>query len=213
MPKQSLKLLVAAFALLASAGVAQAESGLNAQYVEPSHQDVVRDSNGNVVRSSSGECVRTQWAVSHDPCVESAPAPEKVVEAVPQDARTVYFPFNKATLTPEAKQKLDALASEIKARGNVRGARIVGFADRFGSATYNERLSKQRADTVRKYLTKKGVINAKLAETRWFGDTMPATNCPKELVREHKIRCMQKDRRVEVEIDYAAAPVPPVMTK
>ncbi len=207
MSKHSLKLLMAAFVLLAGSGVVQAESGLTVQYVEPSHQDVVRDSNGNVVRSSSGECVRTQWAATGgDPCAEAAPAPQKVVTPIPDDNRTIYFPFNKATLTPESKQKLDALAAEIKAHGKVRGARIVGYADRFGTATYNERLSKQRADTVRQYLTKKGVINAKLAETRWFGDTMPATNCPKELVREHKIRCMQLDRRVEVEIEYADAP-------
>jgi hypothetical protein len=34
---------------------------------------------------------------------------------------------------------------------------------------------------------------------------MPATSCPKDLSRAKKIDCLQKDRRVEVEIDYASS--------
>jgi len=79
-----------------------------------------------------------------------------------------------------------------------------------GGAVYNETLSKKRAVAVRKYLVCKGIVNAQVVETRWFGDSVPATSCPKDMPRKDLIVCLQKDRRVEVEIDTAPVPPPPV---
>lgn len=203
--KHAYKLLMAGAVFLAVTGMAHAETGK--QYIppvkiqaSPEHRDAVRDSNGNPVHSTNGNCVRTQWIVDCDPC-----APQPPEYRIPLEDRTVYFDLNKSKLTPAAKKKLNALAKTIKAHGPVKSVRIAGFADRLGSAVHNEKLSKQRADAVRKYLVSKGIVNAKVVETRWFGDTVPATNCPKTMKRAALVSCLQKDRRVEVEVEFAKA--------
>ncbi len=203
--KKTFTLLLAGAVLMAIAGTASAETGkMYIPHKHTSFHDVVRDSSGKPVRTHSGDCVRTQWMNSYDAC-PSLEAPP----AISREERTVYFPFNKATLTAEAKHKLDSLAATLQAR-SIRSVRVAGFADRIGGAVYNEKLSKKRADAVRKYLVKKGVVNAQVVETRWFGDSVPATNCPKDMPRKELIACLQKDRRVEVEVDTSPMPPPPV---
>ncbi len=173
-------------------------------------RDVVHDeSSGTIVRSTSGACVRTQWSNGYDMCsTEVAVAPKPVAHvqqtaAISREDRTIYFGFNKSTLSPEMKQRLDTLATNLRSNDQVKGAHIVGYADRIGNAGYNEKLSKKRADSVRHYLVARGVINTDIADTRWFGESNPATSCPDGLKRPQLIECLQPDRRVEVEIDFA----------
>ena len=115
----------------------------------------------------------------------------------------MYFGFNLASLSPEMKQKLDTLANTLMSASNVKGARIVGYADRIGNPGYNEKLSKKRAENVKQYLIAKGLINTQVADTRWLGSSTPTTDCPANLKRADLLNCLQPDRRVEVEIDYA----------
>jgi OOP family OmpA-OmpF porin len=117
--------------------------------------------------------------------------------------RVVYFGFNKASLTPEAKAHLDHLAKKIKWTNkrdhNNSTLTIVGFADRIGNADYNEKLALKRAQAVQAYLTGKGVT-AKKVEVRSLGKTAPKANCPADLARAKLIECLKEDRRVEIEI-------------
>jgi outer membrane protein OmpA-like peptidoglycan-associated protein len=201
--KQSLKLVLAGVALLAVSGVAHAETGK--MYIPPKaepgaeYKDVVRDSRGNPVHATNGTCVRTNWSAMCDACAPEAPAPQVVI---PLEDRTVYFGFNKSSLTVEAKKKLSTLVDAMRKMGPVKSVRIAGYADRLGTPVYNEKLSKKRADTVRKYLAAEGVANAQIVETRWFGETVPATQCPKGMKHKDLVSCLQKDRRVEVEVEF-----------
>jgi len=192
----SLKLVLAsAVVVLGMASSAQAAS-----------LDVVRDSNGNPVKTTSGACLRSNWASDTDPC-----APEPVAPVVTTESKAVYFAFGQSTLTKEGKKTLEALAADIKAKGAaVSAVRVAGYADRIGSATANEKLSKKRADTVRKQLVALGVANAQVVETRWFGDSVPATKCPSKLKKAKLIKCLQPDRRVEVEVDTIPGMAPAV---
>jgi OOP family OmpA-OmpF porin len=67
---------------------------------------------------------------------------------------TVHFGFDKATLTPKAKQALDELAQQF---GSTKNYLLVvdGNTDKIGSAQYNYELSKRRADAVISYLASK----------------------------------------------------------
>jgi outer membrane protein OmpA-like peptidoglycan-associated protein len=64
---------------------------------------------------------------------------------------TVTFKFDKATLTPQDKQQLDALAANLT---NTRGyiLQLTGGTDTVGNAQYNYQLSQRRADAVVQYL-------------------------------------------------------------
>jgi outer membrane protein OmpA-like peptidoglycan-associated protein len=176
-------------------------------HAEPNDHAIVTDNRGRpVLTESTGTCVRTKWIEGNDVC--RAGITETVVQTVQapppisQDERTVYFPFNQASLTPDARNRLDTLSNDIKSRDDVRDALVAGYADRIGTGSYNERLSQKRAEAVKDYLIQKGIVNASVAETRWYGANNPATNCPAGLSRPELIDCLQKDRRVQVDIDY-----------
>ena len=159
---------------------------------EPSY-GVVHDTEGAIVRNSYGNCVRTKWLTDKDVCPRGA--------AFTQDERTVYFEFNKSTLSKEARAHLNTLIAKIKAVGAVEGGQLVGYADRIGRPTYNEKLSKKRVETVRAYMAAHG-LNMKAAATHWVGDTDHSTDCPNNLPRKQLIKCLQPDRKVEVELVY-----------
>jgi len=159
-------------------------------HAETNHS-VVRDSSGVVVRNTYGNCVITKWINDRNTCGSMVGA----------DEGTVYFQFNKSTLTSEATTKLHAFASRLKTT-HAKSILVVGYADRIGQAGYNEALSKRRAETVREYLVKSGFVGGSGVKVRWLGDTEPVTDCPKDMPRKKLISCLQADRRVEVEVTY-----------
>jgi outer membrane protein OmpA-like peptidoglycan-associated protein len=173
------------------------------------YRSVVRDTQGQVIRDSSGHCVRTKWISPDGACPGTLP--QQVVQQtikththIVKEERTIYFAFNKADLSVAAKARLNTLAHTLKSADDVQEARSVGFADRIGSVPYNDRLSQKRAETVRNYLIAQGYANVSNTETRWFGESVPATKCPNAQPKTQLIACLQKDRRVEVEIGYRA---------
>ena len=130
----------------------------------------------------------------------AVPKPEPKKPAVVNLGSTELFEFNKATLTDEAKRKLDGeVVAKLRDFGQVRFINVNGHADRLGSVQYNQRLSEKRADAVRAYLVSKGV-DASQIETLGFGKTTPVKSCPDQKDRKGLIECLAPNRRVEVEI-------------
>jgi outer membrane protein OmpA-like peptidoglycan-associated protein len=175
---------VAGLLLTVFAGSALAES----------NYAVVHDAaSGTPVRNTYGNCVHTKWLTDKDECPFAG--------MFTKEDRTVYFEFNKATLTKEARKHLDTLIAKIKAAGGVPTGDVVGYADRIGTASYNEKLSKKRAEAVKSYMVAHGI---KMTGTtvRWLGDTEPTADCPPGMKRKELIKCLQPDRRVEVELTF-----------
>ncbi|MEJ0009482.1 MAG: OmpA family protein [Alphaproteobacteria bacterium] len=171
-----------------------------AAFAADAAHDALRSKGGTVV-DSAGECARTRWHESSDPCAPAAPT-APAPRLLQQDQRTLYFDFDKYTLTDETKRKLDTVASTLLADRDVKQARIVGYADPIGTPAYNEALSRKRAQAVLAYLTGRGYLNASATETRWLGENASRADCDKRLPRKKRIACLQPDRRVEIEIDY-----------
>ena len=131
------------------------------------------------------------------------PAPKPAEQKVKLAADTL-FDFDKATLRPEGKAKLDEIVSQL-GKYNVEVILAVGHTDRIGSDAYNQKLSERRADAVKKYLISKGVP-ANRVYTEGKGEKMPVTgdkckNMGPENRRNKKlIDCLQPDRRVEIQV-------------
>ncbi len=70
---------------------------------------------------------------------------------------TVYFDFDKYTVSATERAKIDAIAGRVKATDII----IAGYTDHFGTAEYNLGLSDRRAQSVREYLVKSGASEAK----------------------------------------------------
>ena len=185
------------------------------------------DARNEVVKSGAGLCWRTGFwtpaAAANDPagcacdkdllpkekCEPAAakaadqaapaagvkPAAEKITLSA--DA---LFDFDKATLRPEGKAKLDELVEKVKSI-KLEVIIAVGHADRFGTDAYNQKLSEKRAAAVKEYLVGKG-MEANRVYTEGKGKKQPVTKADqcKGPKSKKTIACLQPDRRVEIEV-------------
>jgi OOP family OmpA-OmpF porin len=121
---------------------------------------------------------------------KEAPKPKPVAEKV-TFAADVTFDFDKSTLKPEGRAKLDDLANKVKSI-NLEVVIAIGHADEIGSHAYNDKLSVRRAESVKAYLVSKGVEPNRVY-TEGKGKRQPiASNKTKE--------GRAKNRRVEIEV-------------
>jgi OmpA-OmpF porin, OOP family len=89
--------------------------------------------------------------------------------------RPIEFEFGKATIKPVSFEILDEVVTLMKARKEIRMG-IYGHTDNVGADARNLDLSKQRAASVVRYITSKGIAQNRL-ESEGFGETKPiATN-------------------------------------
>ena len=183
-------------------------AGANAQGID---KETAFDTGKNIVTNTFGNCVRTKWDSNGDPCApEVKPVPQPVVAAPApapapapsQEARTVYFDFNKATLTPDSIAKLNDLVNYVVRSKEINGVGIAGFADRIGGNDYNLELSKKRAKVVYDYLSTRVKINTQILDIRALGKSAPTAQCSTKAKRKEQIACLAKDRRVEVVFQY-----------
>jgi outer membrane protein OmpA-like peptidoglycan-associated protein len=68
----------------------------------------------------------------------------------------VFFDFNQADLTTDAKRVVSEAASTARTRGMVK-IMVTGHTDTTGSATYNQSLSERRASAVKTQLVADGL--------------------------------------------------------
>ena len=197
--------------------------GLSASFAQAqaTNSVYVIDGRGQVATSATGLCWRTGFwtpaAAATDPngckcdkdliakeicepkggsaAVGTKPAGDKITVAA--DA---LFDFNKSTLRPEGKAKIDEVVAKANSL-NLEVVIAVGHADRIGSAAYNKKLSEKRAASVKDYIVSKG-IPANKVYTEGKGSAQPVTKpdqC-KGGKSSKVIACLQPDRRVDIEI-------------
>ena len=87
----------------------------------------------------------------------------------------VKFTHGSEVLTAGSKKTLDTAAKVIRAMPAGVAVEIRGYTDNKGDAALNARLSKRRADSVRKYLISKGVPANRLS-ARGFGEKSPRSS-------------------------------------
>jgi OOP family OmpA-OmpF porin len=83
----------------------------------------------------------------------------------------IHFEFNKATIRSESFPILDAVVQVLKDNQKMM-LEIQGHTDNVGSASYNQKLSQSRADSVRTYLIGHGIEASRLQSTG-YGLTQP----------------------------------------
>lgn len=111
----------------------------------------------------------------------------------------IRFAFDRATLTPEARESLDGFVACLPA-ASVR-LRVEGHCDTRGSDLYNQWLGWDRAAAVTAYLRERGVP-ARQVRTHYLGKSRPVCT-------EATSSCHALNRRVEVlRIEQRGAPAP-----
>lgn len=150
---------------------------------------IVHDARGNQVKDNAGDCVRTLYGVKDEDCGAAPQVGKKLA--------SVYFEFNKSTLTKKGENTLNHLLATLK-HDKIEAVMIAGYADSVGSDSYNLELSKKRAETVKHYLNAHGFKHTDTT-LRAFGKEHAKAAC--KGLKDGKLHaCMQEDRRVDIEL-------------
>ncbi|SHH16018.1 outer membrane protein OmpA [Massilia sp. CF038] len=142
-----------------------------------------------------GKCVTPPPVVEPvavTPVAPVAPVVEPTITAEKVSfAADAFYDFDKATLKPEGKAKLDDLASKLSGI-NLEVIIAVGHTDSKGTDAYNEKLAIRRAESVKAYLQGKGV-DANRIYTEGKGEKQPVADNKTDAGRA-------QNRRVEIEV-------------
>jgi len=93
---------------------------------------------------------------------------------------SVKFPTDAHDLSPEAEQRLAELATRLKGENRNVYLEIQGFTDSTGSPEYNEELGAQRAEAVRRSLSRQGIALNRMSTISYGADTPVAPNTTRE---------------------------------
>ena len=147
-----------------------ADSVAAAQAAAKAHSDAVAKARSDSIAKASAAVAAAKSAVRTDMM------------------STVYFDFDKSTLTDSAKRLLDRKIVILNANPTV-GVQIEGHADERGSTEYNLALGQQRAASVKRYLTQHGIAESRIAIIS-KGEEVPAAS-------GHDETSWAKNRRAE----------------
>lgn len=123
---------------------------------------------GAAVGGGTGAIIGNKMDKQARKITEALPGAE--VERVGEGIRLVLkedavrFEFNKSNLTTQAKTNLDKLIPVFNEYADTN-IDIFGYTDSKGTPEYNLKLSKERADAVKKYLITKGIVGERMKTT------------------------------------------------
>jgi OOP family OmpA-OmpF porin len=86
----------------------------------------------------------------------------------------VYFDFDRATLKPEGRTKLDSAVTILNRFSEMR-VEVQGHTDSIGTVEYNQRLSERRAQAVVDYLVSRGISATRLT-SRGYSENNPVAD-------------------------------------
>ena len=109
----------------------------------------------------------------------------------------ILFDVNKATLKPNTQIALAKLAGIVQLFPKIN-LRIEGYTDSTGSDALNERLSNERAESVRAFLEKQGVAAGRMTAAG-YGPRFPVAD-------NSTVEGRSKNRRVEIVLAEGTVP-------
>lgn len=83
----------------------------------------------------------------------------------------IHFAFGKSDIRSISYPVLDAVVDVLKSNPKIK-LEVQGHTDNVGNKHFNKRLSQQRADSVRRYLTRKGISGSRLV-SKGYGMEKP----------------------------------------
>lgn len=129
------------------------------------------------------------------------PAPAPVPQRVSLSAESL-FGFDASTVKPEGRAALDTFSSSLGGT-SYQTITVEGHTDRLGSDQYNQKLSQERAVSVKNYLVTSGKLDGSKINAVGKGESMPVTkpeDCRGTKRTAALVACLQPDRRVDVEV-------------
>ena len=152
------------------------------------------DRDGDGVADKIDVCPDEAGDVANNGCPE---VPEKLVSFLEGEKSTLLFVVNSAVVTVDSSNKLKELTELLTAYPNA-SVMIEGHASSDGSMSYNQKLSENRAKSVKEALITMG-IDASRLETAAYGETKPVSDNKTAAGREANRR-VKFERKVEIKV-------------
>ena len=146
------------------------------------------DTDGDGVLDKDDECVDKPGPASNNGCPEVT---QEVQKKLNDFAKTILFDVNKATIRPESATVLNNIVEVLNEYKNAKFS-IEGYTDTSGNKAKNQKLSEDRAYSVKAYLIDKG-INPDRLTAKGFGPEKPIASNKTKKGRE-------LNRRVEINL-------------
>lgn len=143
--------------------------------VEKSVDDLKKDSDGDGVADMFDKEPNSAPGAVVDGSGRTIKFPEPTTSVVAPNSgvtgfETIQFEFNSSVLKTESYPTLDKLSSVLRENGGK--VTVAGHASSEGTAAYNMKLSKDRANSVKTYLVNSGV-NASSVAIKAYGESRP----------------------------------------
>jgi outer membrane protein OmpA-like peptidoglycan-associated protein len=103
----------------------------------------------------------------------------------------VFFDSGKSSLRPESNKELNELAEYMNLKKTLV-IEIAGHTDNVGAPESNQKLSEDRANAVKQYLVKKGIVAERIV-AKGYGDSEPVAD-------NNTASGKQQNRRTEVRV-------------
>jgi OOP family OmpA-OmpF porin len=129
--------------------------------VEKSVEDLKKDTDGDGVADQFDKCPGTPAGTAVDGSGCPLPVATSAVDTANVTGfEPIQFEFNSSVLKTESYPILDKLSSELRSNGGK--LTLNGYASSEGTAAYNMKLSKDRANSVKTYLVNAGVNSSQI---------------------------------------------------
>jgi len=194
-----------------------ASGATRAELLPAQEREIWNDASKQVWMNGYGECWHSAFGPPPSPNVVCGPqpiaqyvapaakpvvvaaAPQPVYEKVTLDTN-VLFDFDKSALRPAGRDTLDDFVGRMKGIGSGT-ITAIGYADRFGTDSYNQTLSEERVATVKDYLISKGIAST-WVQSSGKGELQPTTKAGEceGAKSASTIACLQSDRHVFIEM-------------
>jgi outer membrane protein OmpA-like peptidoglycan-associated protein len=161
---------------------------------DPSENGCPRDRDGDGIIDRDDACPDAFGEHNADPSKNGCPA-ARVEQGQIKILERIEFKTNSAELLAESTPVLEAVQKVLSEHPDIAQLSVEGHTDNVGSASYNDRLSQRRAESVVQWLVKHGIARSRL-QAHGFGLHKPIDSNDTPEGRE-------RNRRVEFHIQDA----------
>jgi outer membrane protein OmpA-like peptidoglycan-associated protein len=147
---------------------------------QPEDKDGIEDGDGcpeddfdkDGIPDATDACPKEPGAPSPDPKKNGCPSFIRLEKGKVEILQQVHFATGSATILPDSFPMLQEIANLLKANVAIKKMLIEGHTDDRGDDQMNLKLSQNRADSVKAWLTQHGVETGRL-DAQGFGETRP----------------------------------------
>lgn len=116
--------------------------------------------------------VPVEMGFSHTVALTLKPTTVRVTDERIELGGSIFFETGNAVILQDSYALLDDVAATLAAHPNIQGIRIEGHTDSRADDAFNQSLSEDRAEAVKRYLVEAG-IDATRLEAEGYGETRP----------------------------------------